>query len=168
MPTSLEEDVSLLLQCYKLQAWIAGEHVPAQVMQWRHALFLPTLIVQGAMTCQLEHHVVRDALQAACASRHAGWETESCLVYRLAGRRCLTSPSRPLQVLREEDAAVRIYISMGDNSGYQFKTHPKLDKSLYSQDSILGLKDPTAAFPAGSPLGVLKWRYQVGCAPVSK
>ena len=76
-------------------------------------------------------------------------------------------PSRALQVLREEDAAVRIYISMGNNSGYQFKTHPKLDKSLYSQDSILGLKDPTAAFPAGSPLGVLKWRYQVGPAPVS-
>ena len=76
-------------------------------------------------------------------------------------------PSRAVQVLREEDAAVRIYISMGDNSGYQFKTHPKLDKSLYSQDSILGLKDPTAAFPAGSPLGVLKWRYQVGSGPVS-
>ena len=76
-------------------------------------------------------------------------------------------PSRALQVLREEDAAVRIYISMGNNSGYQFKTHPKLDKSLYSQDSILGLKDPTAAFPAGSPLGVLKWRFQVGPAPVS-
>ena len=77
-------------------------------------------------------------------------------------------PSWSLQVLREEDAAVRIYISMGSNSGYQFKTHPKLDKSLYSQDSILGLKDPTAAFPAGSPLGVLKWRYQVGPAPASK
>ena len=158
-----------MLQCYWLQAWTCRKaYACASHAVTPRTVCAYSLVMQGVMTCQLNQHGVEEAVQAACAGRHAGWGTESCLMQWSAGRRWLTTLPRPLQVLREEDAAVRIYISMGDNSGYQFKTHPKLDKSLYSQDSILGLKDPAAAFPAGSPLGVLKWRYQVGPAPVTK
>lgn len=49
----------------------------------------------------------------------------------------------------------------GDNAGYQFKTHPNIDKAAYSADGTLRLKDPTRPFPTGSALGVLKWRLQV-------
>ena len=66
-----------------------------------------------------------------------------------------------LQVLDEQDSRLKVNISAGQNSGYQMKTHPKNDKALYSSQSVLGLKDPQTPFPAGSPLGILKWRMQV-------
>lgn len=57
----------------------------------------------------------------------------------------------------------------GDNVGYQFKTHPNIDKAAYSADGTLRLKDPTRPFPTGSALGVLKWRLQVSfCSFVLK
>jgi len=66
-----------------------------------------------------------------------------------------------LQVLNEEDSRLKVNISAGQNSGFQMKTHPNIDKGLYSSQSVLGLKDPQKPFPAGSPLGILKWRMQV-------
>jgi hypothetical protein len=65
-----------------------------------------------------------------------------------------------LQVQREEDACLRVIISTGANPGYQFKTHPNIDKSQYNNENVLGLKDPSRPFPTGSPLGILKWRMQ--------
>lgn len=46
------------------------------------------------------------------------------------------------------------------SQGFQFKTHPNIDKALHMRENILGLKDPNRPFPTGSPLGVLKWRMQ--------
>ena len=65
------------------------------------------------------------------------------------------------QVYQEEELRVRVAVTAGENAGFQFKTHPNIDKSLYAEQSVLGLKDPTRPFPAGNPLGILKWRYQV-------
>eukprot|EP00238_Polyblepharides_amylifera_P000818 CAMPEP_0196570628 /NCGR_PEP_ID=MMETSP1081-20130531/764_1 /TAXON_ID=36882 /ORGANISM="Pyramimonas amylifera, Strain CCMP720" /LENGTH=520 /DNA_ID=CAMNT_0041887173 /DNA_START=99 /DNA_END=1661 /DNA_ORIENTATION=- len=65
-----------------------------------------------------------------------------------------------LEVLNEEDAFIRVQIEAGPNKGFQFKTHPNIDKALHSRENILGLKDPNRPFPTGSPLGVLKWRMQ--------
>ncbi|KAL3154827.1 hypothetical protein ABBQ38_011369 [Trebouxia sp. C0009 RCD-2024] len=65
-----------------------------------------------------------------------------------------------LQVLNEEDSRLKVSISAGQNTGFQMKTHPNIDKALYSSQSVLGLKDPQKPFPAGSPLGILKWRMQ--------
>ena len=56
---------------------------------------------------------------------------------------------------------MRVAVAAGDNAGFQFKTHPNIDKTLYAEQSVLGLKDPSRPFPAGNPLGILKWRYQV-------
>jgi len=47
---------------------------------------------------------------------------------------------------------------MGANPGFQFKTHPNIDKQLFANESSLGLRDPTRPFPVGSAVGVLKWR----------
>lgn len=52
-------------------------------------------------------------------------------------------------------------IETGGNEGYQFKTHPNIDKGLYAQN-VLGLKDAERPFPTGSALPILKWRMQVG------
>eukprot|EP00310_Coccolithus_braarudii_P025539 CAMPEP_0183351648 /NCGR_PEP_ID=MMETSP0164_2-20130417/26165_1 /TAXON_ID=221442 /ORGANISM="Coccolithus pelagicus ssp braarudi, Strain PLY182g" /LENGTH=532 /DNA_ID=CAMNT_0025523887 /DNA_START=17 /DNA_END=1615 /DNA_ORIENTATION=- len=62
------------------------------------------------------------------------------------------------------DAAVgkcTLPLIMGDNAGFQFKTHPNINKALFTQrPSTLALRDPSRAFPTGSALGVLKWRLQ--------
>lgn len=65
-----------------------------------------------------------------------------------------------LEVLEEDSAFLRVQIASGKNQGFQFKTHPNIDKALHSKENILGLKDPNRPFPTGSPLGVLKWRMQ--------
>lgn len=69
--------------------------------------------------------------------------------------------SMSLLVNGEGDSqCVKVLLDGAPSSGYQFKTHPNIDKNLYSSENILGLKDPTRPFPTGAPLGVLKWRYQ--------
>ncbi len=55
---------------------------------------------------------------------------------------------------------MRVMIETGANEGYQFKTHPNIDKALYAQN-VLGLKDADRPFPTGSALPILKWRMQV-------
>ncbi|KAJ7555216.1 hypothetical protein O6H91_05G026900 [Diphasiastrum complanatum] len=65
-----------------------------------------------------------------------------------------------LTVQKKEDAYIRVQIETGANKGFQFKTHPSIDKELFSQQNILGLKDPNRPFPTGTPSGVVKWRMQ--------
>lgn len=66
-----------------------------------------------------------------------------------------------MQVLADDSARIRVATASGANAGYQFKTHPNIDKGLYSSEGVLGLKDPDRPFPTGSALGILKWRLQV-------
>jgi len=54
---------------------------------------------------------------------------------------------------------VTLPLQLGENTGFQFKTHPNINKQLFTTQNTLGLKDPSKAFPTGSALGVLKWRF---------
>jgi hypothetical protein len=75
-----------------------------------------------------------------------------------------------LVVHSDEDAFIRIAVQSGANKGFQFKTHPNIDKAMYSSSNVLGLKDPARPFPTGSELGILKWRFQSkdeGLVPLS-
>jgi coatomer subunit delta len=65
-----------------------------------------------------------------------------------------------MEIQNEDDAFVKVKIESGKNEGYQFKTHPNIDKQLHANEGILGLKDPNRPFPCGSALGILKWRFQ--------
>ena len=65
-----------------------------------------------------------------------------------------------MQVQDEHFARVRVLFETGSNPGYQFKTHPNIDKQLYTSN-ILGNKDAERPFPTGSALPILKWRMQV-------
>ena len=53
----------------------------------------------------------------------------------------------------------------GFDPAFQFKTHPNIDKAAYAADGVLALKDPARPFPAGAPLGVLKWRLASAGGP---
>ena len=57
-------------------------------------------------------------------------------------------------------------LAMGPNAGYQFKTHPNINKAAFSSNSTLTLKDPSRGFPVGSAVGVLKWRQVADDPPV--
>ena len=59
-----------------------------------------------------------------------------------------------------EDKCVKVALASTPSSDYQFKTHPNIDKNLFSGENVIGLKDPSREFPASAALGVLKWRYQ--------
>jgi coatomer subunit delta len=69
-------------------------------------------------------------------------------------------------LLRVTDAtcgAIRVGVSTGGavERGVQFRTHPNVDRTLFSMENKIGLKDVTKPFPttAVNPLAVLRWRY---------
>ncbi|KAF5448619.1 hypothetical protein F2P56_029130 [Juglans regia] len=70
-----------------------------------------------------------------------------------------------LQILNEEDSHIQVQVETGGNPGILFKTHPNMNKELFSNENILGLKDPNRPFPTGqggdaAGVGLLKWRMQ--------
>ncbi|EOX96901.1 hypothetical protein SCA6_005736 [Theobroma cacao] len=70
-----------------------------------------------------------------------------------------------LQILNQEDGLIQVQIENGSNPGILFKTHPNMNKELFSNENILGLKDPNRPFPTGpagdaAGVGLLKWRMQ--------
>ncbi|KIY98750.1 Coatomer subunit delta-1 [Monoraphidium neglectum] len=88
-------------------------------------------------------------------------EKLSCILSRQGGVESLeVQGTLSLIVASEADAYIRAKVRQGANQGYQFKTHPNIDKAAYNSEGVLGLKDPSRPFPTGTELGVLKWRYQ--------
>ncbi|PIN11835.1 Medium subunit of clathrin adaptor complex [Handroanthus impetiginosus] len=68
-----------------------------------------------------------------------------------------------LQIINQDDGFIQLQIETGGNPGIVFKTHPNINKELFSGESILGLKDPSRPFPAGQAgdgVSLLKWRMQ--------
>ncbi|KAL6514409.1 hypothetical protein OROHE_019017 [Orobanche hederae] len=68
-----------------------------------------------------------------------------------------------LQILNQDDGYIQVQIETSGNPGIIFKTHPNINKDLFSGENILGSKDPNRPFPAaqaGDGLPLLKWRMQ--------
>ncbi|KAJ4821998.1 hypothetical protein Tsubulata_007551 [Turnera subulata] len=70
-----------------------------------------------------------------------------------------------LQILNQEDGLIQVQIETGGNPSVLFKTHPNMNKELFANQNILGLKDPNRPFPTGhtgdaAGVGLLKWRMQ--------
>ncbi|CDF38841.1 Coatomer subunit delta [Chondrus crispus] len=65
-----------------------------------------------------------------------------------------------LRVTDSAKAGIRLQVSTGgaESNGVQFRTHPNVDRTLFSTQGLIGLKDPKRPFPTGNPLGVLRWR----------
>lgn len=54
-------------------------------------------------------------------------------------------------------------IEAAGNQGVVFKTHPNINKELFNNENVLGLKDPQRPFPTGQSgdgVSLLKWRMQ--------
>lgn len=65
-----------------------------------------------------------------------------------------------LRIVDAELARCRILLAVdGAAQGVQYKTHPNVDKTLFSKSSVVGLRDPTKPFPSNDQnLGILRWR----------
>lgn len=66
-----------------------------------------------------------------------------------------------LRITDSAKAAIRLQVSTGDAAAHgvqQFKTHPNVDRTLFSTQGVIGLKDSKRPFPSGSPLVILRWR----------
>lgn len=66
-----------------------------------------------------------------------------------------------LRVTDSAKAAIQLHVDTGkaEDHGIQFRTHPNVDRTLFSTKGLIGLKDATRPFPTGNPLGVLRWRF---------
>ncbi|KAF5728767.1 coatomer subunit delta [Tripterygium wilfordii] len=58
-------------------------------------------------------------------------------------------------------ACVLVFVETGGNPGILFKSHPNMNKELFANENILGLKDSNRPFPTGQAgVGLLRWRMQ--------
>ncbi|TPX58281.1 hypothetical protein PhCBS80983_g03224 [Powellomyces hirtus] len=64
-----------------------------------------------------------------------------------------------LKVSDPSRAHLRVALDMKQDPNVQYKTHPNVDKKLFADNSILGLRDPSRPFPTNQSLGILKWRF---------
>jgi hypothetical protein len=53
---------------------------------------------------------------------------------------------------------LRLDLQATPTHGAQFRTHPNVDKALFTNTSAIQLKDTSKRFPANNSIGVLRWR----------
>lgn len=59
------------------------------------------------------------------------------------------------------DMASPLQIENQDIPGLSFKTHPNINKELFNNNHVIGLKDPNRPFPSGqNDVNLMKWRIQ--------
>jgi len=52
---------------------------------------------------------------------------------------------------------VKLNVTANSGEGAQFRTHPKVDKALFTKSNIIQLKDSSTGFPENTGVGVLRW-----------
>lgn len=64
-----------------------------------------------------------------------------------------------LRINDSDLAHSKILLQVDHKSKAQYKTHPNVDRALFTNESIIGLKDKAKSFPSNDQsLGVLRWR----------
>lgn len=66
-----------------------------------------------------------------------------------------------LQLKNSDPALAKLSLSVRAVEGplkAQFRTHPNVDRNLFTTSKVLQLKDTTKRFPANNSIGVLRWR----------
>jgi hypothetical protein len=64
-----------------------------------------------------------------------------------------------LKVNDPSKAKIIVQLNHIPDANLQFKTHPNVDKGIWSSKSAIALRDVNRPFPVGQALGVLRWRY---------
>ncbi|KAJ2715866.1 coatomer subunit delta [Coemansia spiralis] len=67
-----------------------------------------------------------------------------------------------LVVSDEAYGNVQVSVVAGSQQNAQVKTHPKIDKKRFQNESVVALKDVSGSFPVAQAIGVLKWRIASG------
>lgn len=65
-----------------------------------------------------------------------------------------------VNIATEDDARIKIGLKNNDSRNLQMQTNPNIDKNLFKNNSMIGLRDSSKCFPTATDVGVLKWRYQ--------
>jgi hypothetical protein len=64
-----------------------------------------------------------------------------------------------LRINKPEYSNSKILLKTEKSKNVQYKTHPKVDRNLFTSANTIGLKDQSSAFPSNdNALGVLRWR----------
>ncbi|KAF2726058.1 hypothetical protein K431DRAFT_342313 [Polychaeton citri CBS 116435] len=53
---------------------------------------------------------------------------------------------------------VKLNLALGDTRGAQMNSHPKVDKAVFKNQSIVQLSDTSKGFPANNSIQVVRWR----------
>jgi hypothetical protein len=53
---------------------------------------------------------------------------------------------------------IKLDLNAKPTHGAQFRTHPNVDRALFTNSNIIQLKDTSKRFPANNSIGVLRWR----------
>jgi hypothetical protein len=70
-----------------------------------------------------------------------------------------------LQLKISDPALTKLSLSVSAIEGplkAQFRTHPNVDRNLFTTAKVLQLKDTTKRFPSNNSIGVLRWRATAG------
>jgi hypothetical protein len=65
-----------------------------------------------------------------------------------------------LTVADEAAARLKVVTARGDDKAFQYQNHPNVNKALWAAEGVVALKQADRPFPAATPVGVLRWRYQ--------
>jgi len=65
-----------------------------------------------------------------------------------------------LHITNPDVAQMQLSVNNTDSRQLQIQTHPNIDKRMYNERNIIGMKQPDRPFPVNTDVGVLKWRYQ--------
>lgn len=52
---------------------------------------------------------------------------------------------------------VKLDLATNTNNGIQFRTHPNVDKPMFTNSKTIQLRDTSRGFPANNSVGVLRW-----------
>jgi hypothetical protein len=75
--------------------------------------------------------------------------------------------SLTLTVADEAAARLKVVLSRGDVAGFQFQTHPHVNKAAFTSDGVIALRAPEKPFPCATPLGMVRWTRKLKDADVS-
>ncbi|KAI9831025.1 MAG: hypothetical protein M1819_005263 [Sarea resinae] len=63
-----------------------------------------------------------------------------------------------LRILDPSLTKVKLDLLADAGNGAQFRTHPNVDKALFTSSKAIQLKDPAKGFPTNNSVGVLRWK----------
>jgi hypothetical protein len=65
-----------------------------------------------------------------------------------------------LEIANSDYGCIKAEVSLNDDKGCQFQTHPNVDKRAFRERNCIVSKHPEKPFPIKQPVGVVKWRLQ--------